>query len=109
MHHGVPGSPARDGTALRLYIGCPADTGIVFENNRGLFPILFSLMPCVQLTLEERYVIYPLKLFKLSLREIARRLGRPHTTISREIQRNESVIVTPLILLKLAVATVPIQ
>jgi hypothetical protein len=45
-------------------------------------------MPYVQLTSEERYVIYHLLLFKLSLREIARRLGRHHTTISREIQRN---------------------
>lgn len=42
-------------------------------------------MSYVQLTSEERYVIYHLKLFKLSLREIARRLGRHHTTISREI------------------------
>jgi IS30 family transposase len=49
-------------------------------------------MPYVQLTSEERYVIYHLKLFKLSLREIARRLGRHHTTISREIQRNGPVI-----------------
>ncbi len=49
-------------------------------------------MPYVQLTPEERYVIYHLKLFKLSLREIARRLGRHHTTISREIQRNGPVI-----------------
>ena len=45
-------------------------------------------MSYVQLTSEEHYVIYHLKLFKLSLREIARRLGRHHTTISREIQRN---------------------
>ena len=45
-------------------------------------------MSYTQLTSEERYVIYHLKLFKLSLREIARRLGRHHTTISREIQRN---------------------
>lgn len=45
-------------------------------------------MSYVQLTSEERYVIYHLKLFKLSLREIARRLNRHHTTISREIQRN---------------------
>lgn len=51
-------------------------------------------MPYVQLTLEERYVIYHLKLFKLSLREIARRLGRHHTTISREIQRNGPVFPT---------------
>jgi len=45
-------------------------------------------MSYAQLTAEERYVIYHLKLFKLSLREIARRLNRHHTTISREIQRN---------------------
>lgn len=45
-------------------------------------------MSYVQLTSEERYVIYHLKLFNLSLREIARRLGRHHTTISREIKRN---------------------
>ena len=45
-------------------------------------------MPYVQLTSEERYVIYHLKLFKLSLREIARRLGRHHSTISRELSRN---------------------
>jgi len=45
-------------------------------------------MPYVQLTSEERYVIYHLKLFKLSLREIARRLGRHHSTISRELKRN---------------------
>ena len=42
-------------------------------------------MSYVQLTSEERYVIYHLKLFKLSLREIGRRLGRHHSTISREI------------------------
>lgn len=45
-------------------------------------------MSYAQLTSQERYVIYHLKLFKLSLREIARRLNRHHTTISREIQRN---------------------
>jgi transposase, IS30 family len=45
-------------------------------------------MSYAQLTSEERYVIYHLKLFKLSLREIARRLHRHHTTISREIKRN---------------------
>jgi IS30 family transposase len=37
---------------------------------------------------QERYVIYHLKLFGLSLREIGRRLGRHHTSISREIERN---------------------
>lgn len=36
----------------------------------------------------ERYVIYHLKLYGLSLREIGRRLGRHHTSISREIERN---------------------
>src|SRR3972149_611458 len=45
-------------------------------------------MSYVQLTSEERYVLYHLKLYGLSLREIARRLGPPHTPISREIQRN---------------------
>ena len=45
-------------------------------------------MSYVQLTSEERYVIYHLKLWKLSLREIARRLGRHHSTISRELKRN---------------------
>ncbi|MDH4275756.1 MAG: helix-turn-helix domain-containing protein [Gammaproteobacteria bacterium] len=39
-------------------------------------------MSYVQLTSEERYVIYHLKLCKMSLREIARRLGRHHTSIS---------------------------
>jgi IS30 family transposase len=45
-------------------------------------------MPYVQLTSEERYVIYHLRLFKLSVREIARRLKRSHSTISREVRRN---------------------
>lgn len=49
-------------------------------------------MSYVQLTSEERYVIYHLKLFRLSLREIARRLGRHHTTISREIKRNGPIV-----------------
>lgn len=40
------------------------------------------------LTPNERYVISHLKSAKFSLREIARRLGRHHTTISREIRRN---------------------
>lgn len=51
-------------------------------------------MSYVQLTSEERYVIYHLKLYKLSLREIARRLGRHHTTISRELKRNGPIIST---------------
>ena len=41
-----------------------------------------------QLTREERYVIAHLKSFKLSIREIARRLDRHHSTISRELRRN---------------------
>jgi IS30 family transposase len=45
-------------------------------------------MSYTQLTLQERYVIYHLKLFRLSHREIGRRLNRHHTTISREIERN---------------------
>lgn len=49
-------------------------------------------MSYVQLTSEERYVIYHLKLYRLSLREIARRLGRHHTTISRELKRNGPIV-----------------
>ena len=48
-------------------------------------------MSYVQLTSEERYVIYHLKLDRLSLREIGRRLGRSHATISRELKRNGPV------------------
>lgn len=40
------------------------------------------------LTLEERYVIAHLHMHKVSLREIARRLQRHHSTISRELKRN---------------------
>ncbi len=36
---------------------------------------------------QERYVIYHLRLIKLSFREIGRRLGRHHTTIQREVSR----------------------
>jgi transposase, IS30 family len=45
-------------------------------------------MSYIQLTSEERYVIYHLRLCQLSLREIARRLNRSHSTISREVRRN---------------------
>lgn len=51
-------------------------------------------MPYVQLTSQERYVIYYLKLYKPSLRETARRLGRHHSTISREIRHNGPVVPT---------------
>jgi IS30 family transposase len=45
-------------------------------------------MSYTHLTEKERYVISHLKSAKFSLREIARRLGRHHTSISREIKRN---------------------
>ncbi len=41
-----------------------------------------------QLTQEERVTIYGFIQLKLSYREMGRRLCRPHTTISREIERN---------------------
>ena len=40
------------------------------------------------LSLNERYVIHHLTLYGLSNREIARRLGRHHSTIDRELVRN---------------------
>lgn len=45
-------------------------------------------MPYTHLTSNERYVIAHLKVFKLSIREIARRIGRSASTVSREIRRN---------------------
>lgn len=45
-------------------------------------------MSYTHLTSNERYVLAHLKAFKLSLREIARRMGRSVSTISREIKRN---------------------
>lgn len=39
------------------------------------------------LSLQERYVIHHLKLFKLPNREIGRRLGRDHTTIGEFIEQ----------------------
>jgi IS30 family transposase len=45
-------------------------------------------MSYAQLKREERYMIAHLKMFKLSVREIARRLNRHHSTISRELKRN---------------------
>lgn len=47
-------------------------------------------MSYTHLTENDRYVISHLRLAKFSLREIARRLGRHHTSISREIKRNGS-------------------
>lgn len=49
-------------------------------------------MSYVQLTAKERYVIYHLRLYRLSIREIAHRLGRAHSTISRELKRNAPAI-----------------
>src|SRR5208283_162011 len=45
-------------------------------------------MPYTHLTEKDRYVISHLKVAGFSLREIGRRLGRDHATISREIKRN---------------------
>lgn len=45
-------------------------------------------MSYTHLTLHERYVIHHLVLYRLSLREIARRLKRAPSTISRELERN---------------------
>jgi IS30 family transposase len=45
-------------------------------------------MPGKRLTFEEREFIEAARRRKLSCREIGRELGRPHTTISREIERN---------------------
>ena len=45
-------------------------------------------MSYCHLSSEERYVISYLVLEDLSLREIGRRIGRHHSTISREIKRN---------------------
>ncbi|MDT8318265.1 MAG: helix-turn-helix domain-containing protein, partial [bacterium] len=45
-------------------------------------------MSYTHFTEKERYVISHLRLAKFSLREIGRRLGRHHTSISREIKRN---------------------
>ena len=45
-------------------------------------------MSYTHFTEKERYVISHLRMAKFSLREIGRRLGRHHTSISREIKRN---------------------
>jgi IS30 family transposase len=45
-------------------------------------------MPGKRLTLEERRFIEQARRDRLSLRAIGQELGRPHTTISREIERN---------------------
>jgi IS30 family transposase len=45
-------------------------------------------MSYAHLSLNERYVIYHLRLYGLGCREIARRLNRHHSTIGRELRRN---------------------
>jgi len=45
-------------------------------------------MPYQHFTAKERHTLMYLLHWKLSYREIARRLGRHHTTISREVKRN---------------------
>ncbi len=45
-------------------------------------------MSCAQLTMQVRYVIVHPKIAKFTLLEIARRLERHHSTISREIKRH---------------------
>lgn len=47
-------------------------------------------MSYTHLTEQERYVISHLKIAKFSLREIARRINRHHTTVSRELKRIKS-------------------
>ena len=46
-------------------------------------------MPYRHLTENDRYVISHLTCAGFSLREIARRINRHHTTISRELKRND--------------------
>ena len=45
-------------------------------------------MPYNHLTQKDRYVISHLSLAGYSHREIGRRIGRSHSTVSREIKRN---------------------
>lgn len=47
-------------------------------------------MSYTHLTQQERYVISHLRVARFSMREIARRLNRSHTTISRELERARS-------------------
>ncbi len=45
-------------------------------------------MPYTHLTENERYVISHLSIARFTPREIARRINRHHTTVSRELERN---------------------
>jgi len=49
-------------------------------------------MPYTHLTENERYVISHLTCASFSLREIARRINRHHTTVSRELKRNDDPV-----------------
>jgi IS30 family transposase len=49
-------------------------------------------MPYTHLTENERYVISHLTCACFSLREIARRIKRHHTTVSRELKRNDDSV-----------------
>jgi IS30 family transposase len=49
-------------------------------------------MPYTHLTENERYVISHLTCAGFSLREIARRIKRHHTTVSRELKRNKDPV-----------------
>ena len=46
-------------------------------------------MSYTHLTENDRYKISYLEIARFSLREIARRINRHHTTISRELRRND--------------------
>jgi IS30 family transposase len=47
-------------------------------------------MPYTHLTENDRYVIGHLSISDFSIREIARRINRHHTTVSRELKRNDN-------------------
>ena len=49
-------------------------------------------MSYVQLTLYERFAIYQFHVAQFGVREIARRLNRHHSTISRELKRNRATL-----------------
>ena len=58
-------------------------------------------MSYCHLSSQERYVIYHLVLYGLSLPEIGRRLQRHHTTLSHEIKRHRVEIRGRIILFNL--------
>ena len=56
-------------------------------------------MSYTHLTENDRYVISHLHGSGISIREIGRRLGRAHTTITREVARNGSALTLLVLLL----------